>query len=146
MGDFCRIFLEIRSTIVDISNRQVIDYFVNGLKDKFLYQYFIWHRPRMIAEFHNMIENWIDVDERSLEKFGDKNTQSNDRNSDQRKHDRLTGKKQGLDNTVVAMSKEKKGGVSLSMIYSKNNALITCITNIHLRNANNSAIQASLQK
>lgn len=73
MFDFYKHFIELRSTLVDISDRDMIDYFGEGLKDRYAYADFTKHRPETSAEFCEMVNKWIDVDERTREKFNDQN-------------------------------------------------------------------------
>lgn len=56
--DYYKRFAEIFSTLVVVSDREMIDYFGDGLRDKFLYQNFGRHKT-IVAEFLDMVDNWI---------------------------------------------------------------------------------------
>lgn len=70
--------------MVNIFDREVIDYFGNGLRDKFLYKDFIKNKPSTIAEFQYMFENWVNAYEQVREKFEDQNQHGKDKGTRRR--------------------------------------------------------------
>lgn len=60
LRDYLRRFFEKKTTIVDISERDVIDCFQNGLSGRRMYQDFGRRRPSTIKELKEMVQNWAD--------------------------------------------------------------------------------------
>lgn len=83
---YCKRFAETRSLMVDVSERDVIDYFANGLKERYRFMDFIKRKPETSDEFCHMVGRFIDAEERSRERFSF---------SDGRAHDRTTGRQGG---------------------------------------------------
>lgn len=58
--DYYKRFANIHSTVVDVVDRDAINYFGDSLRDKFHCQDFIRNKLKTISEFYDMIDNQAD--------------------------------------------------------------------------------------
>jgi hypothetical protein len=89
----------------------VIKAFSHGIMAKWQFQDFCKENPRNNEEFRRAVEKMIMAEEKSRERFLDRNNRENNRdNSDRRNFPNMghPDRKHGLDNTVTMADKTKK--------------------------------------
>jgi hypothetical protein len=62
-------FFDVRATIANISEEDIIDCFYNGITDPGIYRDFGRNRPKTIAGLHDMIHDWSKQEEKMREWF-----------------------------------------------------------------------------
>jgi hypothetical protein len=92
LWSYTRRFFDVRATITNISEDDIIDCFYNGITDPGIYRDFGRNRPKTVAGLRDMMHNWSEQ-EKMRERFPrrqDSNLQRpNDNRSDKGKHDFL---------------------------------------------------------
>lgn len=63
ISDYYRRFDEIHSMVVDVSDKDVIEYFGNSLKERFQFTDSIKHKPETTSKFHRIVQRIIDAEE-----------------------------------------------------------------------------------
>jgi hypothetical protein len=107
-------FFDIRATIANISEEDIIDCFYNGITDLGIYRDFGWNRPKTIAGLHDMMHDWSKKEEKMQEQFprcNDNNLRRpNDNRTDKSQRDYSgPSQKRKLDNLVVAVDRPSRG-------------------------------------
>jgi hypothetical protein len=91
LQSYTRRFFDVRATIANISEEDIIDCFYNSLTDLGIYRDFGWNRPKTVAGLHNMMHDWSEQEEKMRERFprrNDNNPRStNDNRTDKRQWD-----------------------------------------------------------
>jgi hypothetical protein len=64
-----RRFFDIRATIANISEEDIIDCFYNGITDPGIYRDFERNRPKTIAGLRDMMHDWSKQEEKMRERF-----------------------------------------------------------------------------
>jgi hypothetical protein len=77
-------FFDIRATIANISEENIIDYFYNGLTDPGIYRDFGRNRPKTIAGLHDMMHDWSEQEEKMRKWFLRRNDNNPRRTNDNR--------------------------------------------------------------
>jgi hypothetical protein len=108
-----RRFFDKRATVVDVTNKEVIDLFQHGLYHRDTFEDFGRHRPSSITKLKDMITSWDDEEDKANAKYDairGKSKQnasgSNNNNRDQGgRNNNYSGpnRKGKPDNTVVAI-------------------------------------------
>jgi hypothetical protein len=62
-------FFDVRATIANISEENIIDCFYNGLTDPGIYRDFGRNRPKIVAGLHDMMHDWFEQEEKMCEWF-----------------------------------------------------------------------------
>jgi hypothetical protein len=62
-------FFDVRTTIMNISEDDIIDYFYNGITDPGIYRDFGRNRPKTVAGLRDMMHNWSEQEEKMRERF-----------------------------------------------------------------------------
>jgi hypothetical protein len=69
LRSYTRRFFDVRATIADISEEDIIDCFYNGITDPGNYKDFGWNRPKTVAGLHDMMHDWSEQEEKMREWF-----------------------------------------------------------------------------
>ena len=117
LRDYIRRFFDKKATIVDITERDVIDCFQDGLFDRRTYTDFGRRRPSTVKELKEMVQTWADEEDRELAKFeasrgqGQTSHQNYSKNRNGPSGNNYQGgqnRKRKPDNTVAAMQRSAK--------------------------------------
>jgi hypothetical protein len=111
LKDYYRHFSELRAPVHEITEREEIEAFSQGIMAKWQFQDFCKENPRNNKEFRRTVEKMITAEEKTRERFPDRNNQDNNRdNSDRQnyRNNRHQDRKRGPDNTVAIPEKSKK--------------------------------------
>jgi phage-related protein len=109
---YMRRFFNKRTTVVDVTDKEVIDLLQDGLYHHRTFEDFGWRRPSSITKLKDMITSWADEEDKANAKYDairGKSKQnaggSNNNNRDQGGHNNYSGpnRKRKLDNTVAAI-------------------------------------------
>jgi transcriptional accessory protein Tex/SPT6 len=125
---YMRRFFDKRATVVDITDKEVIDLFQDGLYHRRTFEDFGRRRPKSIPHLNDMITSWADEEDKANAKYDTihgKNKQNtgggsgNNGNQGDRNNNNYSGpnRKRKPDNTVAAIqhpakenSKKNSGG------------------------------------
>ena len=66
---YYRRFAKLQAQVYDITDREVIDHFVNGIKYKWQFEKFCDDNPKTAEEFKHTIQKMIASEERTPERF-----------------------------------------------------------------------------
>jgi hypothetical protein len=66
-----RRFFDKRSTIVDVTDKEVIDLFQDGLYHRCTFEYFGCRRPSSITKLKDMITSWANKEDKANAKYDD---------------------------------------------------------------------------
>jgi hypothetical protein len=107
-------FFDVRATITNISEEDIIDCFYNGLTDPGIYRDFGRNRPKTIAGLRDMMHDWSEQEEKMHERFprcNDLNLKrANDNRPDKGQRDYSgPSRKRKLDDLVVAVDHPPRG-------------------------------------
>jgi hypothetical protein len=69
LRSYTRCFFDVRATIANISEDDIIDCFYNGITDPGIYRDFGWNRPKTIAGHCDMMHDWSEQEEKMRERF-----------------------------------------------------------------------------
>jgi hypothetical protein len=69
LRSYTRSFFDVRATIANISEENIIDCFYNGLTDPGIYRDFGRNRPKTVAGLHDMMHDWSEQEEKMRERF-----------------------------------------------------------------------------
>jgi hypothetical protein len=69
LRSYTRRFFDVRATIANISEDDIIDYFYNGITDLGIYRDFGWNRPKTVAGLRDMMHDWSEQEEKMRERF-----------------------------------------------------------------------------
>jgi hypothetical protein len=107
-----------RATVVDVTDKEVIDLFQDGIYHHRTFEYFDRHRPSCITKLKNMITSWADEEDKANAKYDairGKSKQNaggnNNNNRDQGGHNNNysgPNRKRKPDNTVAAIQRPAK--------------------------------------
>jgi hypothetical protein len=123
-------FFDKSATVVDVTDKKVIDLFQDGLYQRRTFEDFGHHRPSSITKLKDMITSWADEEDKvktnydsirgkSKNNTGDNNNNNNNKDHGGRNNNNYSGpnRKRKPDNTVVAIqhpakenSKKTSGG------------------------------------
>jgi hypothetical protein len=103
---YYRRFGELRAQVHDVTEREVIESFSNGILAKYQFRDFCKENPRINKEFKRAVKKTIATEERKKERYPDQDNQDNltRRNNQNNGHN----KKHGPDNMVAMADKNKK--------------------------------------
>jgi hypothetical protein len=107
-------FFDVRDTIANISEEDIIDYIYNGLTDPGIYRDFGWKRPKIVAGLRDMMHDWSEQEEMMREWFprcNDNNPKcTNDNCSDKSQRDYSgSSRKRKPDDLVAAVDCPPRG-------------------------------------
>jgi hypothetical protein len=77
-------FLDVRATIANISEEDIIDCFYNGLTNLGIFRDFGRNRPKTVAGLHDMMHSWSEQEEKMREWFPRRNDNNPRRTDDNR--------------------------------------------------------------
>jgi hypothetical protein len=113
----------LRAQVHDITEQEVIEAFSHGIMAKCQFQDFCKENPRNNKEFTCAVEKMIMAEEKTRERFPDRNNRENNRHNSDRRNFRNTGhpnRKREPDSTIAMANKIKKfqnsGGSKTSRI------------------------------
>jgi hypothetical protein len=69
LRSYTRRFFDVRATIVNISEEDIIDCFYNGITNLGIYRDFGRNRPKTVVGLHDMMHDWSEQEERTREWF-----------------------------------------------------------------------------
>jgi hypothetical protein len=69
LRSYTRRFFDVRATITNISEDDIIDCFYNGITDPGIYRDFGRSRPKTVAGLHDMMYDWSKQEEKMRERF-----------------------------------------------------------------------------
>jgi hypothetical protein len=127
---YMRRFFDKRATVVDITDKEVIDLFQDGLYHRRTFEVFGRHRPRSITHLKDMITSWADEEDKANTKYdairgkNKLNTgggSSNNGNQGGRNNNNYSGpnRKRKPDNTVAAIQRPVKENSNKTSAASK---------------------------
>jgi hypothetical protein len=64
LRSYTRCFFDVCTTIVNILEEDIIDYFYNGITDPGIYRDFGRNRPKTVAGLHDMMHDWSEQEEK----------------------------------------------------------------------------------
>jgi transcriptional accessory protein Tex/SPT6 len=114
---YLRRFFDKHATVVDVTNKEVIDLFQDGLYHRRTFEDFGRRRPSSITKLKDMITSWVDEEDNANAKYdairgkSKQNAGGNNNNKDQGgRNNNYSGpnRKHKLDNTVVAIQRPAK--------------------------------------
>jgi hypothetical protein len=105
----CR-FFDVRATIANISEEDIIDCFYNGITDPGIYRDFGRNRPKTVARLRDMMHDWSEQEEKMRERFPRRNDSNlrhpNDNRTDKSQRDYSgPSQKRKPDDLVVAVDR-----------------------------------------
>jgi hypothetical protein len=69
LQSYTRRFFDVRATITNISEEDIIDCFYNSIADLGIYRDFGWNKPKTIAGLRDMMHDWSEQEEKMREQF-----------------------------------------------------------------------------
>jgi hypothetical protein len=69
LRSYTRRFFDVRATIANISEDDIIDCFYNGITDPGIYRDFGRNRPKTVAGLRDMMHDWSEQEEKMREQF-----------------------------------------------------------------------------
>jgi hypothetical protein len=69
LRSYTRRFFDVRATIANISEDDIIDCFYNGITDPGIYRDFRRNMPKTVAGLHDMMHDWSEQEEKMRERF-----------------------------------------------------------------------------
>jgi hypothetical protein len=114
LRSYTRCFFDVRATIANISEEDIIDCFYNGITDPGIYRDFGRNRSKTIAGLRDMMHDWSEQEEKMREQFPRCNDcnlrRPNDNRTDKRQRDYSdpSGKRKP-DDLVTAMDRPSRG-------------------------------------
>jgi hypothetical protein len=69
LRSYTRRFFDVRATIANISEEDIIDCFYNGNTNPGIYREFGRNRPKTVAGFRDMLHDWSEQEEKMRERF-----------------------------------------------------------------------------
>jgi hypothetical protein len=81
LREYMRRFFEKRATVVDVTEKEVIDTFRDGFYDDTLFQYFGRARPTNITKLKEMITHWEDEEDKARNRFKHLRNNQNNNNT-----------------------------------------------------------------
>jgi hypothetical protein len=91
LRSYTRRFFDVRATIANISEEDIIDCFYNGITDPSIYRDFGRNRPKTVAGLRDMMHDWSEQEEKMRERFPRRHDSSlrrpNDNRSDKGQRD-----------------------------------------------------------
>jgi hypothetical protein len=117
-----RRFFDKRATVVDVTDKEVIDFFQDGLYHRRTFEDFSRRRPSSITHLKDMITSWADEEDKANDKYdaisgkskqntGGINNNNNNNNGNQGgRNNNYSGpnRKRKPDNTVAAIQRPAK--------------------------------------
>jgi hypothetical protein len=118
---YMRRLFDKRATVVDVTDKEVIDLFQDGLYHRHTFENFGRHRPSSITHFKDMITSWADEEDKANAKYdairgkSKQNTSGNNNNNNNNwnqggRSNNYSGpnRKRKPDNTVAAIQRPAK--------------------------------------
>jgi hypothetical protein len=107
-------FFDIRATIANISEEDIIDCFYNGITDPGIYRDFGRNRPKTVASLRDMMHDWSEQEEKMRERFprriDNNSNRTNDNRVDKSQRDYSgPSRKRKPDDTVAALDRPQRG-------------------------------------
>ena len=107
LRNYYRRFGELRAQVHDITEREVIEAFSHGIIARWQFQDFCKENLRNNEEFRRTVEKMITAEEKTRERFPDRNNRDNPDKQNHR-NNRHQERKRGPDNTVAVTDKSRK--------------------------------------
>jgi hypothetical protein len=114
LRSYTRRFFDVRATIVNISEEDIIDCFYNGITDLGSYRDFGRNRPKTVAGLRDMMHDWSEQEEKMRERFPRRND-SNLRRSNANRNDKSqrdysgSSRKRKPDDLIAAVDFPSRG-------------------------------------
>jgi hypothetical protein len=115
LRSYTRRFFDVRATIANISEEDIIDYFYNGITDLGIYRDFGWNRPKTVAGLRDMMHGWSEQEEKMRERFPRRNYNNSKRPNNNNRLDKgqrdFSGpsRKRKPDDLVAAVDHPSRG-------------------------------------
>jgi hypothetical protein len=114
LRSYTRHFFDVRGTIANISQEDIIDCFYNGLTDPSIYRDFGWNRPKTVAGLRDMTHDWSEQEEKMRERFSRRNDnnprRTNDNRTDKSQRDYSdSSRKRKPDDLIAAVDRPSRG-------------------------------------
>jgi len=111
LRSYIKRFFDTHSTIVNIADDDIIDFFHNGLAIQQLYRDFERNRARSVMALCDMMLGWADQEEQRRDRFPHRNDNNQKHNGDSRpnKSQRNFDKKRKPDDTIATMDRGQLG-------------------------------------
>jgi hypothetical protein len=114
LRSYTRRFFDVRATIANISEEDVIDCFYNGITDPGIYRDIGQNRPKTIAGLRDMMHDWSEQEEKMREWFPRRNDnnlrRTNDNCTDKSQRDYPgPSRKRKPDDLVAAVDRPSRG-------------------------------------
>jgi hypothetical protein len=77
LRQYMRHFFDKHTTIIDVTNKEVIDCFQDGLYHRRTFKDFGYHRPSCISKLKDMITSWADEEDKAIAKYESNRGKSN---------------------------------------------------------------------
>jgi hypothetical protein len=84
LRSYTRRFFDVRATITNISEDDIIDYFYNGVTDPGVYRDFGRNMPKTVAGLRDMMHDWSEQEEKMRERFSQRQDSNLRRPNDNR--------------------------------------------------------------
>jgi hypothetical protein len=112
LRSFIKRFFDTRATIANVSDKDVIDYFHDGLTTQSLYRDFGRNHPESVVQLWDMMKRWADEEEQECNYFPRYNNdnngkRNNDRGSSNSQRDQMCKRKP--DDVVRAIDRNPCG-------------------------------------
>ena len=107
LRDYYRWFGELRAQVHDITEREVIEAFSHGIMARWQFQDFCKENSRNNEEFRRTVEKMITAEEKTRERFLDRNNRDN-LDKQNHRNNRHQERTHGPDNTMAMADKSKK--------------------------------------
>jgi hypothetical protein len=107
-------FFDVRASIGNISEEDIIDYFYNSITDTGIYRDFGRNRPKTVAGLRDMMHDWSEQEEKIQEQFPRRNDSNlrrpNDNRNDKSQWDYSgPSRKRKLDDLVATVDRPSRG-------------------------------------
>jgi hypothetical protein len=114
LWSYTRRFFDVRATIVNILEEDIIDCFYNGITDPGIYRYFRRNKPKTIAGLRDMMHDWSEQEEKMREGFsrrqdGNLRRPRDNRNDKSQRDYSRPPRKRKLDDLIVAVDRPSQG-------------------------------------
>jgi hypothetical protein len=114
LRSYTRRFFDVRATIANISEEDIIDCFYNSITDPGIYRDFGRNRPKTVAGLHDMMHDWSEQEEKMREQFprcNDSNLRHlNDNRNDKSQRDYSgPSQKRKPDDLIVIVDRPSRG-------------------------------------
>jgi hypothetical protein len=114
LRSYTRYFFDVRATIANISEEDIIDCFYNSITDLGIYRDFGWNRPKTVAGLRDMMHDWSEQEEKMRERFPRRNDSNlrrpnDNRNDKSQRNYSGPSRKHKPDDLIAAVDRPSRG-------------------------------------